>query len=101
METCPYQSSAPSSLSQGDLWIDSATGQLYFYNGTSNVLIGPSASTGTNNGFIFETILDSADASQNITKWYNDGNLIAIVSEDSSLQKLQYQDLQQSKKVLH
>ena len=78
----PYQSSAPSSLSQGDLWIDSATGQLYFYNGTSNVLIGPSASTGTNNGFIFETILDSADASQNITKWYNDGNLIAIVSED-------------------
>ena len=78
----PYQSSAPSSLSQGDLWIDSATGQLYFYNGTSNVLIGPSASTGTNNGFIFETILDSADASQNVTKWYNDGNLIAIVSED-------------------
>ena len=78
----PYQTTAPSTLSQGDLWIDSDTGQLYFYNGTSNVLVGPSASTGTNNGFIFETILDSADASQNVTKWYNDGNLIAIVSED-------------------
>ena len=80
--TIPYQASAPSTLAQGDLWIDSDTGQLYFYNGSSNVLVGPPASTGTNNGFIFESILDSADATQNITKWYNDGNLIAIVSED-------------------
>ena len=78
----PYQTTAPSTLSQGDLWIDSDTGQLYFYNGSSNVLVGPPASTGTNNGFIFESILDSGDATQNITKWYNDGNLIAIVSED-------------------
>ena len=79
----PYQTTAPSTLSQGDLWIDSDTAQLYFYNGTSNVLVGPSSSTGTTNGFIFESILDSGDATQNITKWYNDGNLIAIVSEDA------------------
>ena len=84
----PYQTSAPSTLSQGDLWIDSDTGQLYFYNGTSNVLVGPSASTGTTNGFIFESILDSSDATQNITKWYNDGNLIAIVSEDEFTPKV-------------
>jgi len=84
----PYQTTAPSSLSQGDLWIDSDTGQLYFYNGSSNVLVGPSASTGTTNGFIFETILDSSDASQNVTKWYNDGNLIAIVSEDTFTPKV-------------
>lgn len=80
--TVPYQSTAPSSLSQGDIWIDSGTGQLYFYNGTSNVLVGPAGSTGTTNGFVYESILDSGDATQNITKWYNDGNLIAIVSED-------------------
>ncbi len=84
----PYQTSAPSTLSQGDLWIDSDTDQIYFYNGSTSVLVGPPASTGTNNGFIFETILDSADASQNITKWYNDGNLIAIVSEDEFTPKL-------------
>ena len=84
----PYQTSAPSTLSQGDLWIDSDTGQLYFYNGTSNVLVGPPASTGTTNGFIFESILDSSDATQNITKWYNDGNLIAIVSEDEFTPKV-------------
>ena len=84
----PYQSSAPSTLSQGDLWIDSDTGQLYFYNGSSNVLVGPPSSTGTTNGFVYETILDSADANQNITKWYNDGNLIAIVSEDTFTPKI-------------
>ena len=84
----PYQTTAPSTLSQGDLWIDSDTNQLYLYNGSSNVLVGPPASTGTNNGFIFETILDSADASQNVTKWYNDGNLIAIVSEDEFTPKV-------------
>ena len=79
----PYQSAAPSALAQGDLWIDSDTGQLYFYNGTSNVLVGPPSSTGTTNGFVYESILDSGDATQNITKWFNDGNLIAIVSEDA------------------
>ena len=84
----PYQTSAPSTLSQGDLWIDSDTAQLYFYNGSNNVLVGPPASTGTNNGFIFESILDSGDATQNITKWYNDGNLIAIVSEDQFTPKV-------------
>ena len=84
----PYQTTAPSTLSQGDLWIDSDTNQLYLYNGSSNVLVGPPASTGTNNGFIFETILDSGDASQNVTKWYNDGNLIAIVSEDEFTPKV-------------
>jgi hypothetical protein len=79
----PYQSDAPSTLTQGDLWIDSDTGQLYFYNGTSSVLVGPPSSTGTTNGFTYDTILDSTDTSQNITKWFNDGNLIAIVSEDT------------------
>jgi len=78
-----YQSTAPSNQQAGDIWIDSDTGQLYFYNGTNNILVGPPASTGTNNGFLYETIKDSTDADQNITKWYNDGNLIAIISEDS------------------
>ena len=79
----PYQAAAPVSLTQGDLWIDSDTGQLFFYNGSSSILVGPPSSTGTTNGFTFDTILDSTDVSQNITKWYNDGNLIAVISEDT------------------
>ena len=79
----PYQSDAPTALTQGDLWIDSDTGQMYFYNGTTSVLVGPPSASGTTNGFTYDSILDSTDATQNITKLYNDGNLIAIISEDT------------------
>ena len=80
----PYGSTAPANLVTGDLWIDSDTSQLFFYNGTSNILIGPTTSSGTNtNGFLYESIIDSTDVSQNVTKWFNDGNLIAIISEDT------------------
>jgi len=79
----PYQSDAPSALTQGDLWIDSDTGQMYFYNGSSSVLVGPPSASGTTNGFTYDSILDSSDATQNITKLFNDGNLIAIISEDT------------------
>ena len=84
----PYQSSAPSSLAQGDIWIDSDTGQLYFYNGSSSILVGPPSTTGTTNGFTFDSLLDSSDATQNITNIYNDGNRIAIISEDSFTPKV-------------
>ena len=86
--SAPYQSTAPSGLAQGDIWIDSDTGQMYFYNGTTSVLVGPPSSTGTTNGFTFDTILDSGDTSQNITKLFNDGNLIAIISEDEFTPKV-------------
>ena len=80
----PYQATAPANLVTGDLWIDSDTSQLFFYNGTSNILIGPTTSSGTNtNGFLYESITDNTDTSQNVTKWFNDGNLIAIISEDT------------------
>ena len=79
----PYQSTAPSGLAQGDLWIDSDTGQMYYYDGSASVLVGPPSTTGTTNGFTYHAILDSTDSTQNITKWYNDGNLIAIISEDT------------------
>ena len=86
--SAPYQSSAPSNMAAGDLWIDSGTGQMYCYSGTSSVLVGPPSSTGTTNGFTYDTILDSGDTSQNITKLFNDGNLIAIISEDTFTPKV-------------
>tara|TARA_R110001592_G_scaffold181148_1_gene423795 strand:+ start:631 stop:2151 length:1521 start_codon:yes stop_codon:yes gene_type:complete len=78
----PYQSTEPTTPAQGDIWIDSDTGQMYYYNGTTSILVGPPSSTGTTNGFTYDVIVDSSDVSQNITKWFNDGNLIAIISED-------------------
>ena len=79
----PYQSSEPTAPAQGDIWIDSDTGQMYYYNGATSILVGPPSSTGNTNGFTYDVIIDSSDASQNITKWFNDGNLIAIISEDT------------------
>jgi hypothetical protein len=81
--SAPFQSEAPSNMAAGDIWIDSDTGQMFYYNGTTSVLVGPPSSTGTTNGFTYDTILDSTDSSQNITKLFNDGNLIAIISEDT------------------
>ena len=78
----PYQPTQPTGIQQGDLWIDSDIGQLFFYDGSQSVLIGPPASTGNLNGFIFEVVTDSTTASQPITKWYADGTLIAIVSDE-------------------
>ncbi len=77
----PYQPNQPTGIQQGDLWIDSDLGQLFFYDGTQSILVGPPTSTGSLNGFVFESITDSTTASQNITKWYNDGTLIAIISD--------------------
>jgi hypothetical protein len=78
-----YQSSTPASQTQGDLWIDSDTGQLYFYNGTSNILVGPPTSTGTPQGFVYETITDTVPANQNIINLYSDGASIAIISKNT------------------
>ena len=83
-----YQSSTPATQTQGDLWIDSDTGQLYFYNGTSNVLVGPPSSTGTPQGFTYETItgiINNVPANQNIINLYSDGDRIAIISKDTSI----------------
>ena len=77
----PYQSTQPSGIQQGDLWIDSDLGQLFYYDGSQSVLVGPPTTTGTLNGFVFEAITDSTNTSQNITKWYSDGTLIAIISD--------------------
>ena len=86
--SAPYQSSAPANLAAGDIWIDSGTGHMYFYNGTASVLVGPPSATGTTSGFTFDSILDSGDSTQNITKLFNDGNLIAIISEDEFTPKV-------------
>jgi hypothetical protein len=86
--SAPYQSDAPANLAAGDIWIDSDTGQMYYYSGTSSVLVGPPSSTGTTNGFTFDSILDSGDNTQNITKLFNDGNLLAIISEDTFTPKV-------------
>ena len=54
---------------------------MFFYDGSQSILVGPPTTTGSLNGFVFESITDSSASSQNVTKWYSDGTLIAIISD--------------------
>jgi|TARA_R110001592_G_scaffold140709_4_gene361779 hypothetical protein len=86
--TAPYQSDPPENMTAGDTWIDSDTGQYYFYNGTQSILVGPPSTTGTQSGFVYESILDSDDNLQNVTLTYNDGVLVYIVSDVEFIPKV-------------
>lgn len=86
--TAPYQSDPPENMTAGDTWIDSDTGQYYFYNGTQSILVGPPSTTGTQSGFVYESILDSNDNLQNVTLTYNDGVLVYIVSDVEFIPKV-------------
>lgn len=83
-----YSSVAPSGLNAGDLWIDSDTQQLFFNNGATNVLVGPPASSGTINGFVYSTISDSTDTDRNITRVFNSDVQVAIISDVSFTPKV-------------
>jgi hypothetical protein len=83
-----YSSVAPAGLTAGDLFIDSDTQQLFFNNGAANVLVGPPASSGTINGFVYSTISDSNDIERNITRVFNSDVQVAIISDSSFTPKI-------------
>ena len=74
----------PSSLTTGDIWINSATGQLYFNDGIANILAGPLYTTSQGqSGFIVDTIIDTNKTSHTIVYLYCAGNLLGIFSSDA------------------
>lgn len=73
-----YQSTTPSTQLAGDLWVNSATQQLYFNNGTTNVLVGPPSTS--DSGLKFSDILDSTDVTQNLQEHKSNGTTISIIS---------------------
>ena len=78
-----YVSAVPTGLNAGDIYIDSATQQLYFWNGSSSVLVGPPIGTTTNNGLQFVSITDIANVVRPVTEVYNNNTLVAIISDTS------------------
>lgn len=72
-----------SSLTTGSLWIDSTNGQLYFNDGTSNILAGPvySKLQGTS-GFVSDTVVDTNGITHTILLLYVGQSLIGIYSKD-------------------
>ena len=76
--------SAPSGLTTGGLWINSATSQLYFNDGTQTTLAGPLyTKTQGQSGFIVSTVLDTLGGSHTIVSLYVANTLMGIFAKET------------------
>jgi len=73
----------PEVIGIGDLWYNNRDKQLYFFNGTEVVLLGPQFSTsqGTS-GVKVDTIVDTQNQNRVITSIYTNGILMGIFAKD-------------------
>jgi len=81
-----YTTTSPTGLKAGDLWVNATTQQLYYNNGAEDVLVGPP--TSTDSGFTFETIESSVDESKNLTYLNNNNVLVAVISDEGYIPKV-------------
>jgi hypothetical protein len=65
----------------GDMWIDNLNNQVYAFDGTDLMLMGPqyTESQGTS-GFIVSSILDTQSRSRTVVNLYVGGELTAVIS---------------------
>jgi hypothetical protein len=74
----------PLTLGVGDLWFNNVDSQLYFFDGTIPILLGPSYSTSQGlSGVKVASILDTLNQTRVITYLYTNGILLGIFSKDS------------------
>ena len=74
------QNSRPQMVA-GDLWINNLTNQVYAFDGTDTILIGPQYSvTQEKSGFEIGSILDSQSQSRTVAYLYVGGTLSAVIS---------------------
>ena len=79
----------PINLGVGDLWFNDIDKQLYFYDGTNTILLGPDFSLSQGlSGLRVSNILDSLNQNRVITYLYTNGILLGIFSKDSFTPKL-------------
>ena len=73
----------PPTLVEGDMWIDTANKQLWFWNGTSLTLAGPVYKDNQGlSGFSVETVLDTAQRAKTICKLFVGNVLLGIFSKE-------------------
>jgi microcystin-dependent protein len=76
------------SSSVGDLWVNTTTQQLYLFNGSRWILIGPEFNSGTNSGSRFVTVDDINDNSQSVIINYINNTPILIISTEEFIPKV-------------
>jgi hypothetical protein len=80
----------PSTLAIGDLWFDDTGQQLYFFDGTTAILLAPAYSAVQGlSGLKVESILDTLNQTKIITSLYNNGILLGIFAKDSFTPKIE------------
>jgi hypothetical protein len=70
----------PAGLAQGDFWWDTANDQLYVYNGTEFILIGPQDAGDGVTQMVSTTVIDTTDVSRSIIVSYVNDTPIHIIS---------------------
>jgi hypothetical protein len=74
----------PTTLGVGDLWFNDVDEQLYFFDGNTAILLGPSYSASQGlSGLKVESILDTLNQTRVVTYLYNNGILLGIFSKDT------------------
>lgn len=82
--TMTASSSAPTNSVTGNSWWDNFNQQLYIYNGSGWVLIGPAFTSNTGqSGTIVGTISDSVSVNHVAVNVYVSNTLVSIISKDS------------------
>lgn len=72
----------PVGLGSGDFWYNTSKDQLFFYDGTTPLLVSPAYSkTQLKSGFIVETVKDTVGSDQTVVLLYAGGNLLGIFSK--------------------
>jgi len=67
----------------GDLWVNTATAQLYVFSGSNWLLVGPQFSSGKLTGPVVDTIIDTANVTHNVIGFYANDSLMAIISKET------------------
>jgi microcystin-dependent protein len=65
----------------GDLFSNTATGELYFYTGSGWILIGPETPANNRTGVLREVINDGNGEAQNVVSLYAEGIRLAVISQ--------------------
>jgi len=79
----------PLNLGVGDLWFNDVAKQLYFFDGTNTILLGPDYSvTQGISGLKVVNILDSLNQNRVVVYLYANGILLGIFSKDAFTPKL-------------
>jgi len=89
VSSATISSQQPFNLGVGDLWFNDVAKQLYFFDGTNTILLGPDDSvTQGISGLKVVNILDSLNQNRVVVYLYANGILLGIFSKDAFTPKL-------------